>query len=175
MPSLPYKIAALCYLYDTDGRLLLLHRNQQPNKGMYSPIGGKLDITTGEAPHQCAVREIHEETGIEVAAEDVRLTGIVSERAYQLETHWLIFLFEVTKPIAPDALKWTEFDEGVLEWVDADAVHDMDIPRTDREVLWPLVRAHQGSGYFVVHIAWNDDDTIEWTVHESVKGRDSVV
>ena len=24
--SMPYKIAVLCYLYDTEGRLLLLHR-----------------------------------------------------------------------------------------------------------------------------------------------------
>ena len=40
--SKPYKIAVLCYLYDEEGRLLLLHRRKPPNRDMYSPIGGKL-------------------------------------------------------------------------------------------------------------------------------------
>ena len=45
---LPYRIAVLCYLYDDEGRVLLLHRDQQPNIGMYSPVGGKVDIASGE-------------------------------------------------------------------------------------------------------------------------------
>ena len=61
--SLPYKIAVLCYIYDKDGHVLLLHRTQNPNRGMYSPVGGKLDTATGEGPHECALREIAEETG----------------------------------------------------------------------------------------------------------------
>ncbi len=28
---LPYKIAVLCYLFDEQGRVLLLHRKKQPN------------------------------------------------------------------------------------------------------------------------------------------------
>ena len=83
---------------------------------MYSPIGGKLDVATGEGPHDCAIREIREETGISVEPEALRLTGIVSERAYQGEAHWLIFLFEVIGPIARDACQWERFEEGTLEW-----------------------------------------------------------
>ena len=58
--SLPYKIAVLCYLYDERGDLLLLHRNKAPNAGMYSPIGGKLEMADGEGPQESAVREIFE-------------------------------------------------------------------------------------------------------------------
>ena len=61
--DLPYRIAVLCYLRDKDGRQLMLHRLKNPNAGMYSPIGGKLDIHTGDGPHDCARREIQEETG----------------------------------------------------------------------------------------------------------------
>ena len=96
---IPYRIAVLCYLYDADGRVLLLHRRKQPNADMYSPIGGKLEVALGEGPHECAVREIREEAGIDLPHEQVHLVGIVSERAYQQQTHWLMFLFEVTCPV----------------------------------------------------------------------------
>jgi 8-oxo-dGTP diphosphatase len=164
---LPHRIAVLCYLFDVDGHLLLLHRSQKPNAGMYSPIGGKLDIAGGEGPHACAMREIREETGIELGQDDLRLMGIVSERAYEGEAHWLIFLFEVPEPIAHGALKWSEFSEGRLEWKRTADVDGLPIPTTDREVMWPLVQAHRG-GFFTVHIDWSDAG-ITWKVLESIK------
>ncbi len=167
-PALPYKIAVLCYLYDDAGRVLLLKRKQSPNLGMYSPIGGKLEITKGEGPHDCAIREIKEETGLKISPDDVRMTGIVSESAYERQTHWLIFLFEVTKPIDPATLKWMDFSEGTLEFVPLEDVEALEIPRTDREIMWPLVQSHRG-GFFVVHIDWAQDNEITWVVHESVK------
>ncbi len=166
--SLPHRIAVLCYIYDEQGHILLLHRRQNPNLGMYSPIGGKLETTTGEGPHDCAVREIREETGIIVDTGELQLLGIVSERAYQGEGHWLIFLFEVTHPIRRDAVKWSEFEEGLLEWKRLEEVPDLPIPRTDRDVMWPLVQSHRG-GFFTVHIDWSETD-ITWTVHESRPG-----
>ncbi len=166
--TLPHKIAVLCYLYDDDGRVLLLHRAQEPNKGMYSPVGGKLKVDAGEGPHDCALREIHEETGLVIDRDDLRLIGLVSECAYQHQAHWLIFLFEVTTPVDPATLPWMEFSEGVLEWKPIDEVAQLAIPRTDREVMWPLVQSHR-DGFFAVHIDWSADNEITWTVHESVK------
>ncbi|MHC4948953.1 MAG: NUDIX domain-containing protein, partial [Planctomycetota bacterium] len=113
--NLPHRTAVLCYLYDGDGHVLLLHRSKNPNAGMYSPVGGKVDVHLGEGPHECAVREIREEVGLDVPFEDVRLTGIVSERAYEGEKHWLIFLFEVTRPVGPGQVERMEFEEGRLE------------------------------------------------------------
>jgi 8-oxo-dGTP diphosphatase len=164
---LPYRIAVLCYLYDGDGHVLLVHRKQNPNIGMYSPVGGKLDIASGEGPHGCAIRELKEETGIELAADQLRLLGVVSERAYEDQGHWLIFLFEATVPIRREKLKWVEFKEGRLEWKRVDEVPSLPIPRTDREVMWPQVRAHLG-GFFAVHIDWTKEG-ITWTLYESIK------
>ncbi len=164
-PSLPYKVAVLCYLYGEDGRLLLLHRRRNPNAGMYSPIGGKLDVASGEGPHACALREVHEETGIAMRPGDLRLFGIVSERGYEGEAHWLIFLFEALRPVPRSAVKWSEFDEGALEWTPIADVADLPIPRTDREVMWPLVQSHRG-GFFAVHIEWSRHG-IEWQLNES--------
>ncbi|MCP4067415.1 MAG: hypothetical protein GY741_03955, partial [Phycisphaeraceae bacterium] len=46
--GLPYRIAVLCYLWTEDDRLLMLHRRKHPNPDMYSPIGGKMEISLGE-------------------------------------------------------------------------------------------------------------------------------
>ena len=97
--ALPYKVAVLCYLWDADGRLLMLHRRKPPNVDMYSPVGGKLEISRGESLHECAVREVHEETGLRLADDEMRLLGMVSERAYQGEMHWLIFFMVSARQI----------------------------------------------------------------------------
>lgn len=166
--NLPYRIAVLCYLHDQGGRQLMLLRSKNPNAGMYSPIGGKLDIDSGEGPHDCARREIQEETGLDLAPGDIQLIGMVSETAYESAGHWLIFCFKVTRSIDPGELQFTEFEEGTLEWLDEDQIETIDIPDTDRKVLWPLVRDHQ-DGIFAVHI----DCSVEpmtWIVHETGLG-----
>lgn len=178
MSTLPYKIAVLCYLYDEDGCLLLLHRNKAPNAGMYSPIGGKLEMTEGEGPHECAVREIYEEAGMRVRFDDVRLCGIVSERGYEGQTHWMIFLFELTRAVARDEISAMDFNEGQLEWVPVERVHELPIPETDQKFMWPLVKSHcvdeRGArrgklgGFFMVHIDCSTQP-MTWTVTESVK------
>jgi 8-oxo-dGTP diphosphatase len=149
--NLPYKVAVLCYLWDADGRILMLHRKKPPNVDMYSPVGGKIEISRGESPHECAVRELHEETGLALADEEMRMFGMVSERAYQGEMHWLIFLFECTRHVHADEIPMKEFDEGRLEWIAGVDVEKLPIPVTDREIMWPLARAHRG-GFFSVDI-----------------------
>ncbi len=149
--DLPYKIAVLCYLYDDDNNLLLLHRAKEPNAGNYSPIGGKLEAGTGESPHACAVREIHEEAGVELLQNEIRLSGMLSEKAYEGKTHWLLFLFEVTRPIRHSEVHEMNIDEGTLEWVHVDDVEHKNIPQTDRQIIWNLVKQHRG-GFFAVDI-----------------------
>ncbi|HMN95242.1 MAG TPA: NUDIX domain-containing protein [Phycisphaerales bacterium] len=167
--AVPYRIAVLCYLYDDAGGLLLLHRLREPNAGMYSPIGGKLETGEGEGPHQCAVREIREEAGIALRDDELRLLGIVSERGYPAaagRTHWLIFLFEVVRPIGHDEIARYDFDEGRMEWVPVDEVAALAIPETDRAVMWPNVRRHRG-GFFMAHIDCSVDP-FTWRLVESV-------
>ena len=163
--ALPYRIAVLCYLYDEHGSVLMLHRRKPPNVDMYSPIGGKLEVAQGESPHECALREIREEAALQLAPSELRLAGIVSETAYQGETHWLIFLFEVTRAIGRHEIPHADFDEGRLEWVPADRVADLPIPETDRLIMWPNVRRHHG-GFFMVHIDCRQAP-MTWRVWES--------
>lgn len=145
---LPYKIAVLCYLFDEEGRVLLLHRVRPPNQHLYSPIGGKLEQDIGESPTACALREIREEAGLEVSAKDLHLTGIVSESGFEDECHWLMYLYEVTCPVEVQA---GTIDEGQLEWHAPDAIQDLSIPQTDRDVIWPHFWQYR-KHFFMAHI-----------------------
>ena len=162
-PALPYRIAVLCYLFDKEGRLLLLHRRKPPNLDRYSPIGGKLEQASGESPAACAVREIHEEVGLRVEVDDLHLTGIVSEAGYEGVGHWLMFLYELTRPVSVDRMS---FDEGTLEWFALQDIAGLPIPETDQQVIWPQFLAHRG-GFFVAHIDC-DGPSFTWRLEQSM-------
>lgn len=163
--EIPYRIATLCYLFDSDGRLLLIHRRKQPNRDLYSPVGGKLDQELGESPQQCALREIQEETGLCLGPEELHLVGMVSETAYQYETHWLMFLYEV---MTPQNIDETEHREGRLEWITRDQLDGLPMPETDKQVIWPLFWQHHGGGFFAAHIDCRESP-FRWTLDQSLK------
>ena len=104
-----------------------------------------------KAPGNAARREIKEETGLDIDPADLRMQGMVSETAYENSGHWLLFLFEVTRPVDHSELAFVEFDEGTLEWIEPDKVETLSIPDTDRRVIWPMSQSHRG-GFFGVHI-----------------------
>src|SRR5206468_3610697 len=89
--SLPYQIATLLYCFNEQEEILLLERALEPNRGYWSPCGGKLHTHLGESPHACACREAGEELGWVIRPADLHLTGLVSEHGYQGESHWLMF------------------------------------------------------------------------------------
>ena len=162
--DLPHTLAVLCYLFDTEGRLLLLHRVKPPNRDRYSPIGGKVEIARGESPTDCAIREIYEEAGVTVTADDLHLTGIVSEAGYE-SGHFLMFLYEVTRSIDPAELGHAEFDEGRLEWHPPEALETLAIPETDRLAIWPAFQDHRG-GFFALHLDCAGQE-MTWALQQS--------
>lgn len=160
----PYKIAVLCDLRDEQGRILLLHRLKDPNRGMYSPVGGKLDTAIGESPAQCAKREIQEETGLDIPLDRLHLGGMISERGYEDQTNWLLFWYRVKGAV------WVEphdMREGRLDWHHPDDVERLSLPDTDRQIIWPMVRQHEG-GFFAIHIDCSGG-AMQWSVEQSWK------
>lgn len=139
---MPYRLACLCDLRDAQGRHLLLLRKKHPNFGLCSPIGGKLDVETGESPHQCAQREILEEAGIHVPIERLHLLGLIAEKAFEGRGHWLLFYFRVVGPVEVEA---RDMNEGRLDWFDERQIAGLPIPETDKQIIWPLVRQHEVS------------------------------
>lgn len=137
---LGYKIAVLVFLENEAGELLLMLRAKPPNLGVWSPIGGKLETEIGESPFECAVRETYEETGFQVAASDLHLFAMIAEKAYEGQTHWLMFLFHCRRPIA--ALP-PEIAEGRFDFFSRAAIESLAIPETDKRALWPIFDQHK--------------------------------
>jgi 8-oxo-dGTP diphosphatase len=162
---LKHKITTLVYLFNAKGELLLLHRTRKPNRGLWSPIGGKLHTEEGESPYQCAVREIREEVGIRVSEKDLHLAGLVAEHGYEGEHHWLMFLFECKKKLKRLPPK---HDEGTFEFVPLSKVARLNIPHTDKQILWPLFQKHRG-GFFSVKIDCVGGHRLKWKIEEARK------
>ncbi len=139
-PALAYKIAVLVFFENPAGEHLLLLRAKPPNLGVWSPIGGKLEMDSGESPFECAAREAREETGFAVVPDDLRLFAMIAEKAYEGEAHWLLFLFRSRKPapgLPPDIA------EGRFGFFSRSAVDALPIPETDRTALWPVYDRHR--------------------------------
>ena len=134
-PALPYKLAVLVFLEDRAGRHLLMLRAKPPNLGAWSPIGGKLETAHGESPFECAVRETREETGHVVTAADLHLFALIAEKAYEGQSHWLMFLFRCKKPLDRQPPDISEGRLGLFTRAEIDA---LPLPDTDRTALWPI-------------------------------------
>ena len=60
------KLATLCYVRH-EGHTLMVHRIKKADdihQGKWNGLGGKLE--PGESPEECVIREVHEESGLEI-------------------------------------------------------------------------------------------------------------
>ncbi|MDB6064208.1 MAG: hydrolase [Pedosphaera sp.] len=162
--ALPYKIATLLYCFNERDEVLLLERAQEPNRGMWSPCGGKLHTDTGESPYACGCREAWEEMGLKLSPTDLHLTGIISEQGYHGQSHWLMFLFEVKPKLMflPPPHR-----EGVFKFLPRAELGSVKMPQTDLEQIWPLFWRHRG-GFFAASCHCHADGQYEWTLEETL-------
>ena len=130
-----YKISCLLFAKNNEGEILLIQRKKKPNRGYWSPPGGKLEMDIGESPFECAIREAQEELAIELQLEQLRLFGYVSEKNYEGGNHWLMFLFEILPNLTmiPD-----EINEGQFKFFARNEIDTLDIPLSDHKLVWPI-------------------------------------
>ena len=160
--ALPYKIATLLYCFNERDEVLLLERAREPNRGLWSPCGGKLHTDDGESPYACACREAREEIGLALTPADLHLTGLISEHGYAGEAHWLMFLFEVKRRLT--ALP-ANHPEGKFQFFTRAALGKLKLPETDRESIWPWFWQYRG-GFFAAHCHCHADGRNDWTLEE---------
>jgi len=97
-----------------EGRVLLVQRGREPLKGRWSIPGGLIEI--GEMLHEALVREVREETGLEVEPiELVELLDRIHREGERVRYHYVIadYLCRVVGGMLKaaddaDAVRWVE-------------------------------------------------------------------
>ena len=72
--------------------VVLIRRGFEPFKGWYALPGGFVDI--GETVEQACVREIKEETGLDVSIQDLELVGVYSDSLRDPRGHIISVVFQ---------------------------------------------------------------------------------
>lgn len=136
---------------------------------MWSPIGGKLEMATGESPFECAIRETGEEIGVTLTEQDLHLFSMISEKDYEGSGHWLMFLFECHKPV--DALPPT-IDEGAFAFFTKEELKSAPLPETDRAALWSLHERYR-DGFVALRANCEPSRPLEIIIEEAMKKTES--
>ena len=137
-----------------DGKVLLMQRNKEPNLGLWTAPGGKIDA--GESPYETAQREMAEETGLEVG--DLQMRGLCTMVSPLYEKPWFIFAF-VTSHFQGTAR--ADEREGDLAWIPLETYFTA-LPKPQADVVFaPKVLAEDGcfQAKFTYDADWK---LVEW-------------
>jgi len=121
VPEGQKQVAVMCILQHAD-QYLLLQRSKDPNKGMYTPVGGKLNPY--ETPLAAARRETFEETGIDVPQWQY-FGSLVETSPTKYNWHCYVYLAHIQWQAAPPC------NEGTLHWVHSNDLLQVPTPKTD--------------------------------------------
>ncbi|MBW2567361.1 MAG: NUDIX domain-containing protein [Deltaproteobacteria bacterium] len=83
MPKTPR--VGIGVIIEKKGQVLLIKRTNVHGAGTWSTPGGHLEY--GESPEECAVREVKEETGMNIG--DVKFRGITNDLFEASEKHYI--------------------------------------------------------------------------------------
>jgi 8-oxo-dGTP diphosphatase len=149
------KLATLCYIKDS-GKTLMLHRIKKKNdmhEGKWNGLGGKLE--KGESPEACAIREIHEESGL--LTEKPILKGVITFPNFDGRNDWYVFVYVFTE------IKGELIDspEGELKWIDDGDLEHLNLWEGDRIFMGWLDKP----GIFSAVFKYEAGRLLDWNVN----------
>ncbi len=155
-----FKISCLLFIRNGEGEILMMRRKKSPNKGLWSPPGGKLNMSEGESPYECAKREALEETGVALEDKDLSLFGYVSEKSYESTTNWLMFLFDCKKVLQqlPD-----DIEEGIFRFYPRNAIDELLVPPSDHQLVWPFFDK-RNEGFWGIRADCHSNDSLKLSI-----------
>ena len=156
-PNHKIVIGSLAYLF-YDNRVLLLKRNNMPFKGYWSAPGGKMEF--GESPHECCIREVREETGIDVSNHTLSLRAIQTVLDIAIPIHWQLFIYRINLSSIVDLNPHPDHLEGELRWFDVSEVPTIKRPHTDHQH-WAQIVAETASPIWQAKFVYDTPDNLD--------------
>ena len=141
----------LCYI-EKDGKYLMLHRTKKKideNKDKWIAVGGKFEY--GESPEDCALREVKEETGLDINS--YKYKGIVTFVSDEWGTEYM-HLFTSDQFTG----EMTDCDEGELVWVPKKEIKDLKLWEGDKIFLRLLDECEE---YFSLKLVYEGDTLVD--------------
>ena len=143
------KQTTLCYL-DRGDQYLMLHRVKKQNDASHDKwigVGGKCEAD--ESPDECMLREVKEETGLEVL--EWRYRGIVTFISDVWPCEYM-HLFTASQWNGEEGV----CDEGDLAWIEKSHLFDLNLWEGDRIFLRLLLDPEQP--FFSLKLEYHGDD-----------------
>ena len=152
-------LSTLCYI-EQDGKYLMLHRvlkENEINEGKWLGVGGHFE--KDESPEECLIREVLEETGYTLTR--YRFRGIVTFVSAKGATEYM-HLFTADGFTGELHL----CDEGILAWIDKEAVPGLKLWEGDRIFLNLLLTRNE---FFSLKLVYDEKDRL---VRAALDGKD---
>lgn len=133
-------LTTLCYI-ERDDSYLMLHRiskKHDVNHGKWIGVGGKLE--QGESPEECLLREVREETGLQLRSYTYR--GLLTFLCDDNEPEY-IFTYTAAADLPDDAAQAALFaacKEGKLAWVKKEDIPSLSLWEGDRLMFQQLFK-----------------------------------
>ena len=148
------KNTTLCYIEKEDAYLMLhrIKKEKDINKDKWIGVGGKMEA--GESPEECVVREVREETGLDL--KKYRYRGFITFVSAQWGTEYM-HLFTATE--YEGQLK--ECTEGKLEWVPKLQIYQLNLWEGDK-IFFRLLE--ENTGFFSLKLCYDDEKLISYQI-----------
>ena len=151
------KLATLCYVQDKKtNSTLMLHRVKKENdyhRGKWNGLGGKFE--PGESPEECAVREIKEESGLNVKS--IKMKGFITFPIFDGIEDWHVFVFVIDDYNG----ELIDSNEGNLGWIPNEELININLWEGDKYFIPWLFE----DNFFSAKFIYEDGKYLSHTVH----------
>lgn len=150
------KLTTLCYI-EKDDKYLMLHRVKKENDlnhDKWIGVGGKFE--KDETPEECLLREVKEETGLNLTKYDYR--GLITFISDQWETEYM-HLYTAHEYEG----ELIECDEGELVWVPKWELENLKLWEGDKIF---LKRLEESRSFFTLKLRYEGEKLVESRIWE---------
>lgn len=149
---------------NTEGHYLLQMRKRGPNVGNWALAGGKLEPELMESPVGCALREVAEETGVHLEAENLALRCLLHEVNFtETGSQWTIFYYEYLANF--DTLP-PPMEEGHFAFFNKEDLPGLPMLRIDRELILRNSGELAGASFVSAEVDCKGGHDGELRIHE---------